>query len=368
MWTKKWKSLPVIALAALTLLPACGKKSFAPLDKTTGGQAGQYLVIKPKLDLVIFQDNSDSMANAMAQVKPHLNNILSNLDTNWEYRVVVLPLLSSQNLNVKTVLATDCAGIPSASCTTSVAAFNSLGGDSGWINSRNSSVGNEDKGFQYMYSNLSNLDGSGFLRNDAALAIAVISNNDDHSGVTYNYRSDGSKIGINYTSATSVNSFNTYKNNFVALAASMNISRFYSIVAANNYSDCYGGGRTWTGKRYMDMASAMGGLSYDVCNPAAFTNVVNDLRSNLQPVISAFEFNYVVLDEEPDPATIKFKKNGVDMPNSAMNGWTYAGYLVNQPTSFAPMVGYARTGFMLRLDGSATLKGTDTYSVTYVKK
>mgnify|MGYP003353314244 CR=1 FL=1 len=88
-----WKAIPAVALAALTLLSACGKKTFQKVDYTTSAIAGQYIYIKPKLDLIVFQDNSDSLTNAMTQIKPQLASFLSRLDTNWEYRVVVLPLL-----------------------------------------------------------------------------------------------------------------------------------------------------------------------------------------------------------------------------------------------------------------------------------
>jgi hypothetical protein len=96
--------------------------------------------------------------------------------------------------------------------------------------------------------------------------------------------------------------------------------------------------------------------------------VLNLIRSQLVTVVQTVVFNYVVLPEEPNPATIVLKKNGVTVPNSAVNGWTYAGYLANQPTSYFPTSGNEKSGFMIRLNGSAEFKGTDTISIDYQKK
>lgn len=373
MWTKNWKALPVVALAALTLLPACGKKSFKPLDKTTSGVAGQYLVIKPKLDLVIFQDNSDSLANTMGQLKPQMVNLLSSLDTNWEYRVIVLPLLSNQNMSVKKVLSVDCASVAGFGCysPSQINQFNSLGGDQGWITSR-ANNGNEDLGFYYMKQNLNALAGTSFLRNDASLVVMVISNGEDSSGgVDYTVRPDGATTlgSINYNGAQTIASYNSYKNQLQAIldANSMNY-RLYAIVAQQQLSSCNGDGLARAGIRYMTLAGELGGTSFNLCS-GGISTAVNELRSNLIPMVQEIVFNYIVLPEEPDTnQPMSFKKNGQEIPNSASNGWTYAGKLVNQPTSYLPALGNVRTGFMIRLDGTAELKGTDTYSVTYVKK
>jgi len=366
---RTWKSALPIALMAITILSACGTKKFQKLEYTTSAIAGQYIYIKPKLDLVIFQDNSDSIANAMAQLKPQLSGFLSALDVNWEFRVVVLPLLSQQNISSKVVLATDCTGVPGAGCVgpSGVAYFNSLIGDAGWITSRDSATGNTDLGFQNMNGNINSLIGSGFLRSDAALAMLVISNNDDQSGVTYNYRPDGAITSIDYNSATTINSFNAYKNYFLSVKSSTQLDRLYSVVAAQKYTDCYGGGGTWAGIRYMNMAVQLGGAAYDLCN-GGLPNVLNDIRARLVTVVQTIEFNYVVFPQEPTPSSISIKKNGVSLANSAIDGWEYVGYRANQPTSFAPVAGNVKSGYMIRLNGSATFKGTDAIELSYTKK
>jgi hypothetical protein len=366
-----------VALAALTLLSACGKKTFQKLDYSTTAVAGQYVYIKPKLDLVIFQDDSDSMYNAMGQLKPQLQSFLSSLDTNWEYRVVVLPLLWQQSVSSKYVIATDCSsvtGVGQCLSPSQVGFFNGVSGDSAWITNDNQQTGNTDLGFQNMKYNTGNLMASGFLRSDSVKAFMVVSNGEDVSGVNlgnsanYAYRGDGAQTGYNYGSAEFVSSFNNYFSYFNGLKTSSSLQKFYSVVAAANYSGCWNGGRTWQGKRYMDMASALGGASFDLCN-GGLTSVLSDIHNSLQTVVQTVEFNYVVIStsDEPDPSTIVLKKNGVTVPQSGSDGWTYVGMRTGA-TSDYPTVGNVRTGYMVRLEGSAKFKGSDSISIDFQKK
>ena len=364
---KTWKAVP-IALMAISLLSSCGKKTFQKLEYSSTAIAGQYIYIKPKLDLVIFQDNSDSIANAMGQLKPQLASFLAALDTNWEYRVVVLPLLSQQSISSKVVIATDCTGVPTECYSPSrVGEFNGLYGDRGWITSRNSSVGNTDLGFQNMNYNINNMLGSGFHRSDASLVMMIISNNNDHTGVDYTLRPDGATTNtVNDNGPNSIASFNAYKNYFLNLKANNQLNKLYSVVATQAYSDCWGGGYTWAGTRYMMMSSALSTASYNLCDNG-LSGVLGGIRGDLVTVVQTIEFNYVVLPEEPTPSSISISKNGTALPQSAVNGWEYVGYRSNQPTSFAPVSGNIKSGYMIKLNGSATFKGTDTIGLNYTK-
>lgn len=383
-----WKALPAVALAAMTLLSACGKKTFQKLEYSTSAVAGQYVYIKPKLDLVIFQDDSDSLYNAMGQLKPQLQSFLASLDSNWDYRVVVMPLLRSNlPMSAKIVIASDCSGVSGVGRCLGpgdVSYFNSVYGDAGWITTQNSATGNTDLGFQNMKTNIQSvLPAASFLRSDALKAFMVVSNGEDVSGVNlsnsanYAYRADGAQTGYNYSSYDFVTSFNDYLSYFSGLKSSLSLSKFYSVVAAQNYSSCWGGGRTYQGKRYMDLATYLGmdvtnhysvGVSVDLCNNGLQT-VLNDLQTSLKTVVQTVEFNYVVIStsDQPDPNTIVIKKNGVTIPQSSTNGWQYVGYRTGT-TSDYPTLGNTRTGYMVQLFGSAKFQGTDSISVDYQKQ
>jgi hypothetical protein len=368
-----WKAVPALAFAAISLF-SCGKQTFQKQDFTSSAVAGQYIYIKPKLDLVIFQDNSDSIATAMGKLKPQLASFVSQLDANWEYRVVVMPLLYQTSYSAKYVLATDCSTVTSAAgCTSSASAFNGLGGDSGWINSQNSAAGNTDLGFAYMNYNINNLASSGFLRSDSTKAFMIVSNGEDHTNVSYKTQVGyGSQQFIDYNSSITQNSFNLYLNYFNGLKSSIQLSKMYAVVAAGNYSSCFGGGngdgQTYAGTRYQTMAQDIGGVSYDLCG-GGLNNVLNNISTSLKTVVQTVEFNYVVISttSEPDPASIVLKKNGSTLSQSATNGFTYVGYR-SGPTSDSPSVGNNQAGYMVQLHGSAKFLGSDTISIDFQKK
>lgn len=363
---RNWKAATV-ALMAVTLLSACGKKTFKKLEQSSSGIAGQYNYIKPKLDLVIFQDNSPSFNNIMGQVKPQLASFLANLDSRWEYRVVVMPLLSANYVQNKYAVATNCTGVPAGQCLLPSQShiFNSDVGDAGWINTVGYN-GNLDQGFYNMYNNLVNLGNSGFIRSDSTLVTMVISNNDDHTDVDTVTRPDGTTlVSVDYNSARTQNSFNYYRNLFQTYRSSQQ-RKMYAVVSYNGLSDCWGGGQTWMGKRYADLAAVIGGGTFDLCS-GGLQNVLGSLSTQLVTIVQTIEFDYLVFPEEPDPATITVKKNGSTLPQSNVNGWTYVGYRTGA-TSFYPAPGNVRSGYMVKLNGSATLKGTDTYELVYTKK
>jgi hypothetical protein len=180
-------------------------------------------------------------------------------------------------------------------------------------------------------------------------------------------RTDGASTGLCYSASQTISSFNDYKGIFQAFKSALSLDRFYAVVAANRYSDCYRGGMTWAGKRYMDMASALGGLSVDLC-AGGLARVLPDIGSHLVTIVQTIIFNYVkISDVEPEPSSIVIKKNGATIPQSATNGWTYVGQRSGY-TSYSPSLGNYQTGYMVRLNGTAEFKGSDTISIDYQKK
>jgi hypothetical protein len=270
--------------------------------------------------------------------------------------------------NSKYILAQDCSSVTVGTCLTSAqsAAFNGSAGDYGWINSIDSSIGNTDLGFQYIYSNMmqSSMQ-NGFLRSDAALAVIVLSNGEDVTGVSYKDRGDGVQV-LDYNSATSQNSFNSYRAAFQGFKASASLSKFYSVVAQSAYSNCWGGA-AWQGKRYQDMSSALNSRSFNICG-SGLSNALADIRNHLSSLVTAIEFDAVVMNDKPLVSSIVVKKNGVTIPQGTANGWTYIGYQANQPTSYSPAAGNNKTGYFLKLNGTARYKGSDQISVDYKRE
>jgi hypothetical protein len=374
MLSSRSKYLPVIGLTALALLAGCGKATFKKQNFSAVSVASQYT--KPKIDIVVFQDNSSSMTTPINTLKGQLDSFLAGMDSRWDYHFIVLPLQSVMAVNSsKYVVAQNCADIvgsnkPICLSTSQISTFNNTpaGMDWGWIRTTNVAVGSTDLGFGNIWNSLnqSSMSSTGFLRPDAALAMVVISNGEDVSGVSY-YDPDGDGTSeLDYNSATSQASVANYKSAFESIKGGAGLSRFYSVVATNNYGNCYGGG-AWRGYRYMDMSIRLGSQYYDVC-AGGLSSVLSDIGSQLNSMIEAYVFNYAVISQDPVVSSIEVKKNGVVIPQSATNGWTYEGYKVDAYTSYLPQLANKKTGYFIRLNGTAEYKGTDIITVDFQRK
>lgn len=364
-------------IAALAVLAGCGQQKYQTQDFQATAVAGQYSVTKPKIDIIVFQDNSDSyMFGPISTLKPQMVNLLNSLNNKWDIHFTVLPLLTVKSLTQKFVVATNCneivvgpnvGGVNACFSPAQSAQFNNNAGDLGWINSVNSAAGSNDKGFQTIYSSLmqSSINTSQFRRPDAALAVLVLSNGEDTSGVGYTLRSDKYEY-LDYDHPDSISSFISYKNSFASyFTGSASISRFFSVVSQHG-GTCLGHG-SFEGRRYREMSEALGSISYDLCNGGIGVSL-SSMSAQLQTVIEAFIFNYVVLKDKPVVSSIVIKKNGEVVPQSNVNGWSYVGYQNNQPTSYSPVSGNNRTGYFIQMNGTAEYKGSDVITISYQKE
>ncbi len=83
-------------------------------------------------------------------------------------------------------------------------------------------------------------------------------------------------------------------------------------------------------------------------------------------------YAYVVVPTAPRPNTIVVQRNGSTVPQSTTNGWSYVGYLENQNIKVTDQTGNTpgtpalnRTGYFIRLHGSAIYSSGDRINVYY---
>lgn len=361
-----YKWMPVLAIS-LGLLAGCGKpKQYQKLESAATAVAGAYT--KPKIDIVIFQDKSDSMQLPLQYIRPQLANFLAGIDSRWDYHFTVLPLQAVKPMSQKFIVAEDCVGLSNCIPAANSSSFNNLPGDWGWINSLDSSIGNSDYGLRNIRDNLkySDMTSSGFLRSDAALASIVVSDGNDISTVRYTTNAGGQTVIDG--PATEAN-LNGYIAELKFLKASSLMSKFYSVIApgqANGLVNCYGS-QVFAGSNYMAVSDALGSFYYDVCSGSSLSGVLGNIASQLQALVEAYVFSYVVLSDNPDQSTIKVYKNGVLVPKNNTNGWSIGSpfYRTNSPTAFVPAASNNQTGYFIQLNGTAQYKGSDKIKVTY---
>lgn len=368
------KHIPALFIAAATVaLFGCGKAQFEKQEFAATAVASQYT--KPKIDILIAQDNSPSMTQPVATVKTQLDSFLNGMDSRWDFHFTVVPLQKVYPLASKYIVAQNCSDIRTQYCipASNKAAFNNTpsGTEYGWINTIDQGTGNFDEGFKNLKANLQHADmvNTGFLRPDAALAVIVLSNGEDVSNMVYPQdwmdRGDGVMVP-NFNSANAVNSFNDFRDTVSTLKGGLGMARFYGVVARNNYSNCYGG-PTWQGTRYMNMANALSGNHYELCN-GELSTVLSNIKYQLDALVEAYRFNYVVIDGDPVESSIVVKKNGATVPKSTTNGWSFVGYKSNQPISYYPQLSNFKSGYMIKMNGTAEYSGTDVINVTFQKK
>ena len=358
-----YKLVAVLALA-LGLLSACGKTKYQPNTSVQNATADQYLVTKPKVDIVFFQDNSDSVNyGPYTIIKNQMQNFVRNLDHNVDYRFVVLKLLSRQELHEKIVLSKDCSSVQGASyCygTSQVGQFNNTSGNYTWINIADSNIGSKDYGMSNMTNNMSLLSNAGFLRSDASTVVVMLTNGNDHEG-SYTYtRADG----------VSVTDFRyDYLSNYVSWftqfrrAGTLKIFPVVSMYGGNCYgSSSFQGGAYIEFANRMNQARSGSAQAFDLCSGDLNNGVVlNAIFSGLKTMVEAIKFDHLVMDRKPLVSSIKVFKNGQQLPTSA---WTYIGYRANQPTSYSPAAGNNKTGYFIKLNG-VDYSGKDQISVDY---
>ena len=210
---------------------------------------------------------------------------------------------------------------------------------------------------------------SRFLRPDAMLAIVVIGNGNDTSGVNFCHRSDGRLEPCNDGSDAS--SLAYYKSRFLNLKASATQVKFYAGVSDVNTASCLGGAAS-IGTRYKQMEAALtGAQNFNICSQS-ITSVLGSMGANLQGVRVNFRTRYLFISQEPNVDSIQVVKYSdgqtFTIPQNATNGWTYAGFLNNTPAIDSPSLMNRTTGYAIELHGSAKLVGFDRADVTFKPK
>ena len=374
--------LATISLSGIALMMgtvACSKTQYQNQTYTATAVAAQYT--KPKIDILIAQDNSSSMLVPKASLQSQLAGFIAGLNGNWDYHFTVVPLQGTMSINSKWVIAEDCSTMASYNqqyCipASNAAAFNANPtGNAGWINTLNAATAATDLGFQNMAANLSDstMTSSGFLRPDAALAVIVLSNGDDVTGInfpsdyTYLNGQNGQQIP-NLNSANAVSSFNSFENFMKNLKGSSSLVKFYSVVAQTYHiasQDC-NGQYAWPGTRYTNLSAALNSATYDICS-GGLSNVLSNISTQLQSLIQAYKFNYAILNGNPIVSSIKVTKNGVTVPQDNTNGWSYVGY-TTEYLSYFPANTNQATGYMIKFNGTSVYSGSDVIAINFEKQ
>jgi hypothetical protein len=332
--------------------------------------ASEYFYTRPQVDIVVLQDDSDStMFAPISAFRSQLLNFARSISRSSDYRFIVMPLLTSKDsayVKSKYMLASNCDVNDGFRClpTESAAMFNALTADQGWVTQTNSAIANRDYGMVGMRNNLNVLRINGFLREGARTIVLNLTNGNDAEGAIVSTRSDG----VTYISGYD----NTAVQQHAAAIGSLNNGRGIELFSGiANGTVCYGHSSQY-GSRYVYLSALLNSQAsgtaqtFDLCSQVP--NLLAAVVSKAETTAADTLYDKLVIESIYEPHSITVHKNGVAIPNSTTNGWSYIGFQTGLPTAYFPFSGNLRTGYAIQLNGTAAhYKATDKMTVYYMR-
>ena len=284
----------ILMLATSGVLVACSKPQFGLPSQSQ--QFAASVKYNNKVDIVLMMDNSSSMVqyqNKFSSQVPEMINNLNSTGLDYHIAVVTTDMRTGGNggkfIGSPSYLTNSSPNLV-ASLQNHVA-VGQLGSDL--------ERGLDSVRAAMQPSYLAG-PGAGFLRDDALLAIVIMTNEDDYSAdSTATYESFFDQLKPNFNNSTK-----GWLLNFVGVV---------SLTAACSTTADY----KEPGLRYMELADYTGGVKASVCDSSLATAVSN-VHIRIVEILSQYPLKSV-----PNLSTISVTLNGNSVPEDATNGWTY---------------------------------------------
>ena len=311
------RSAGIIMMMSLGLM-GCGENTptFSALaDSKIFEQSGTEVNVK--IDVLWVIDNSGSMQTSQENLTNNFQSFINDFQvqgfdfqigvtTTEAYREVVSGVNGISDLR-------DDSGIqiitPATANINDVFLQNALQGTSG---------SGDERAFSSFTAALGNTNNASFRRDDAFLAIIIVSDEDDfsHDGGTF--------LGGQY-SDPALHTVESYVDELDTLTNSTEASRGYSVNAIaiwdetcrSNLEDEFAG--RLIGQRYGELVDATGGVKGDLCG--SFAQSLSSIANSIIRLSTQF-----YLDREPIPSSIRIVIDGVSVPEasgSSNGGWEY---------------------------------------------
>jgi hypothetical protein len=391
MWKKNMqKSLVAAALVALT---GCGSQAYVAQSSSNAQSAPGTFQVPAKVDIVLAQSDMGSMLNFYPQVAAQVPTFLNALQASgWDYHFLVMPLTTAVSTSTLQVAASqydanwgsswlpsypgETIGRPGVGGNLAASLFSTPARFNGFefvgASASNGSNGNE-QGLITIASNLQTLSNTSgttqIIRPDAQLIVIVVSTEEDSSGTSYSCKNQN---GVSIPCPNPNSDLPTYQKEMLSVKNGNAAAIQFDAAVANeqNYSGACLGTNSSVGTRYQQMASMLGGESYDICS-VQLSGVLAGLSSTLASSRLNMETNYLFIASAPNVATISVtkypngnKSNPEVIPEDPNNGWSYVGNVTAYAID-APIPLDLTTGYAVKLNGSAKLEGSDTAIVNY---
>ena len=277
------------------LLSACQQAGFNL--PPAADQFSQSVAYNNKVDLVILSDNSSSMLTLqqdLASTVPGLISSLDRLGMDYHIAVVTTDVRAGGN-GGKFIGSTPYLKVGDANLVAELQK-RIIAGESG---------SDLEQGLESIYSALSPSSLAqmtpNFLREDGLLALVILSNEDDYS--------------IHVTPTGFINFMDNLKKPFPSGAKSW-IANYIGLVSLSESCTTRVGFKE-IGLKYLQVVQASGGSVDSICQ-SDLSHAGDDVRVRISQILTDYH-----LSQSPDVSTIKVTINGLVIPQSDINGWSY---------------------------------------------
>ena len=376
-------------ICALAGVVGCAKQEFKPAAFTKNAAAVGSRFLPAKVDILLVVDNTPSAAASVIQIQNQLSGFLSDMNGKfWDYHIAKMPLsIQSSYSPINHILVNanfNSTSLPDGTPTPSTGIVPSSFATSDPVNFMQMPSTTTDPAgdtvYQQIYNTLahSNDNGTNFLRNDAMLAILVVTNGFEKTIWSYQ---NGSTVGSYNPSGDTLQQ--AWAQNLINLKGSRQLLRFYALASlgdVKNYS-CQGS-NAYPGMSYLDMINKgyLVGSAGNFCDSSSLSNILADIDSNLQITRQDYVYSAIVLDSEPRPESIAITKgDGNAIPQSSTDGWQYLGFgtaytitgiydpSTGNTTTLSPGLSQ-RTGYVIQLNGKGRIVGSDAPTIEFQKR
>lgn len=338
--------LVLFLISYMVALTSCADKSADISILSDTDVFYQANSVNNKLDILWMMDSSGSMAEEQQNLSDNFNAFITDFVTKgYDYNIAVAATdawryeyspSTYQNLvrfrdgNIYTGTTTDNTGVFMLTPSVFSASPNPV---NDMINAfkKNIKVGitgnGDERAFDSIRETLKATQGSGinsgynFRRNDAFLAIIIISDEEDFSRNNSNVNGcTGSPTPVECQDQN-LRPVSDYVSYLDTYTSSTPTDRKYSVNAIGVFdSACLAANPSSEGHmglRYMDLADETNGVTGSICD-SNFSQNLNDIQSRIAELSTQFR-----LSRTPIVSSIVVIINGVSIPQNPTNGWTY---------------------------------------------
>lgn len=312
----------VLSLAAATMMSACdkGSVSYSLLDAESKFKP-QATVTPMQIDILWVIDNSGSMRTSQDNLTANFQSFISKFkQQNYDFHMAVTTTEAWEKEFVSSsVKARLKSGARLSSSVTTNSGVTIMDRDTPNLdyvfttNATQGTLGNGDeRAFASIEETLKDHNNASFRRDSAFLAVIIVSDEEDFSRKVKTFSESYSDSNLRPVSYY-VDFLDRYvgSKNYTVNTISVKDS-----ACRNQLLNASGGAASKISTRLPELAGITGGISASICSDfASSLTLISDSIISLSTVFR--------LNREPQVDTIKVTIDGVDIPQSSTNGWSY---------------------------------------------